>query len=143
MKEFISIIIVFTLIGPVFSQVEKDSNESNIIEEINTSNLVHFANNNVLISEIQSSELHIKIYKVRKGFGGGDTDFLSKEFDLYVGVSTSTSKKLFKVTNLRNVRDIKWLEIGQVPEFRCNYASSSHTRTARFKIYSDRLERLY
>ena len=105
--------------------------------------MVNFAIGNELISEIKSSDFYIKIYRIRNGFIDGDEDFLSNNFDLYIAVTKNKNKKLYKVANFQRIRDLKWIEINEEPEFRFNYAGSLHTRTARFKVYLDKIERLY
>ncbi len=142
MKYILIFVAIFANTLNVLSQTESDS--TSVPVEVSVKDFVHFANNSELISQIQSLDFNIKIYTVRKGLVGIDEDFSNKENDLYVGVTTINKlEKLYVVRNFYNVRDLRWLKIGEIPEFCFNYAGSSHTRTARFKIYSDRIERLY
>lgn len=142
MKYILIFVVIFTNTFRLLSQAESDSISAPI--EVSIKDFVHFANNSELISEIQSLEFQIKIYRARKSLVGIDKDFSSKENDLYIAVtSVNKHEKLYVVRDFYNIRDLRWLKIGEVPEFRFNYAGPSHTRTARFKIYSDRIERLY
>ena len=143
-KILLSILVTFIWVEPCFSQAKKkfDSIE-NTVQKISQADLVNFANGNELISEIKSSDFYIKIYRVRNGFIGGDEDFLGNNFDLYIAITKDKNKRLYKATGFQRIRDLKWLEIEEEPEFSFNYAGSSHTRTARFKVYLDKIERLH
>ncbi len=127
----------------VLAQKEYKSNQINI-ENVSNSDLVDFANNSEILSSIVTKEFSIRIFKVTNGLNYMDSNFTKKESDIVVAVTSSgknRSKRMYRIRDIINPRDIKWINISDKPIFRLNHSSAYHTRTLKIEISENEIKK--
>lgn len=135
----ISLAVFLIVCSPIEAQGKK-------VENIKNNEIVGLLNNLEIVSELQTSELKIRIIKTVNLSGSASTKSSEVTHDIYIAVSELDElpiQNLYIIRNLYNPRDLIWLSTDSIPEFRIDHASRYHTRTARFLIHTDYLERLY